>query len=140
MSETIKSFINIFHTPTIPEEHGHNYVTQWTGEKVKYICSTAFGAEETVWDIYYGESYHGVALLEYEDESLRLEVAPMDKIEEHAFILIKEEERWRYSSARSHKVELPNGDYVSGGRTCPVFEGAYKIVFLEDGEFKCANL
>lgn len=139
MHETLRPFINIFHTPIIPEEQGHNYVTQWTGEQVKYVCSTAFGSEETVWDIYYGESYHGVALLE-EDEGLRLAVQNMDKVESYAFIMIKEEDRYRYSTARSDKVECADGSYVSGGRTYPVFEGVYEIVYLEEGEFKCSNL
>lgn len=139
MQETIKPFINIFHTPILPEEQSHNYVTQWTGEKVKYVCSSAFGSSETIWDIYYGDSYHGVALLT-DDNGMRLEVMPMDFIEDHAFILIKENERWRYSAARNDKVECEDGSYVSGGRTCPVFEGQYEIAYLEEGEFKCANL
>lgn len=134
----MKPFTNIFHTPILPEEQARNYVAQWTKENVRYVCSSAIGKEETVWDIYYGDTYHGVALLE-KDGELSLEVHAMDHIEDFAFIMVKDEnENYRYSTSREDKIEMSDGSYISGGRTCPVFEGSFEITYLEKGEFiKC---
>lgn len=133
---------NIQHEPLFETEKIVEHYTKKDGVPVKYVCTSALGAQEFAVDVFYrdtphpqfGNRYFGIYRNMYA-AGAQIMITNADKIEDLEFGMVEDDSGTLHYSAHRHDYKMIDGKMIDGGRAYIRASGPVDVYKIVNGEF-----